>query len=72
MFLYGLFSSLFNDDGKRKHKGDRVKLNHGTRKPKNVHVPCIIKGCSNFYNSTYKETDSKCRPCRNKDKKERE
>ena len=72
MFLYGLFSSLFNDDGKRKHKGDRVKLNHGTRKPRKVHFPCETSGCNNYYNVTYRDTNNKCNICRKKEKKERE
>lgn len=42
------------------------------RRPKDYHIPCSVKGCINMYNNTQKESDDRCKPCREKEKKERE
>ncbi len=43
---------------------------YGSKRPLKEHIPCSNKGCNNYYNSTYKNTNSLCVPC-NKSKKEK-
>ena len=46
--------------------------NSYTKIPRDTHVPCETKGCTNYYNVTYRNTNNKCNICRKKEKKERE
>tara|TARA_R110000824_G_scaffold263164_3_gene451823 strand:+ start:375 stop:539 length:165 start_codon:yes stop_codon:yes gene_type:complete len=43
---------------------------HYHQKPiKGVHFECENKGCRGFFNSTYKNSNGKCRACNNLEKK---
>lgn len=41
----------------------------GTKKPHENHAPCLTRGCENFFNITYKNTDGLCKSCRKNNKK---
>jgi hypothetical protein len=34
-----------------------------TRKPKDNHAPCETKGCREYFNILYKDTNGKCKRC---------
>ena len=66
------YNNLINEcDDKIKKVGVEMKNKHYTGKPSVNHVPCSVIGCKNFYNIQEKKLQTKCKPCRENDKKKR-
>ena len=40
-----------------------AKGNHMTKKPRDIHAPCETKGCREYFNILYKDTNGKCKRC---------
>ncbi len=49
-----------------------MRAKHHTQKPTQHHIPCITKGCNNYYNIVHLHTNEKCKPCREKDKRKKQ
>tara|TARA_R100000655_G_scaffold15723_4_gene34724 strand:- start:311 stop:499 length:189 start_codon:yes stop_codon:yes gene_type:complete len=46
-----------------------MKIKHGLSEPKDYHAECEIKGCGNYFNITYKDTNGMCKRCNQIDEK---
>lgn len=46
-----------------------MRLHHGIGKPKEHHFKCNTKGCPNYFNINYKDSNGYCKPCNTKRKR---
>lgn len=48
-----------------------MRLSNGTGKPKEQHLECESKACTNYYNAIYRDADGYCKPCQKRRKDEK-